>query len=126
MNKEFLFEKDEISRCRDRLILAFGLAKRAGKCVLGTNMCVDSIREETARLVIAANNLSDNTKKKLNDSCSYHNVDIIFLDCDMTYLGEKLGKKNGTSCAAILDESFVNICRKIYSEIHTVTTEVQR
>lgn len=126
MNKEFLFEKGEISQCRDRLISAFGLAKRAGRCVLGTQMCVDSIREETARLVIAACDLSDNTNKKLMDSCSYHNVDIIFLDCNMAYLGEKLGKKNGTSCAAILDESFVNICRKIYSEIRMVTTEVQQ
>jgi ribosomal protein L7Ae-like RNA K-turn-binding protein len=114
-----------MAKCRDRIISAFGLAKRAGKCVTGTSMCVDSIREEKAKLVICACDLSENTKKRLNDSCSFHNVGCIFLDCDMNYLGSKLGIKNGTACAAVLDDGFVEICRKLYSEIHTETTEVQ-
>ncbi len=126
MNKEFNFTPQEIAMCRDRIISAFGLAKRAGKCVTGTTMCVDSIREKKAKLVIAACNLSDNTKKRLNDSCSFHNVDCIYLDCDMVTLGSRLGVKNGTACAAVLDDGFVSICRKIYSEIHTETTEVQQ
>lgn len=126
MNKEFFFLPDEISVCEDKLINAFGLAKRAGKCVMGTEMCVENIRKNKAKLVVAASDLSDNTVKRLKDSCSYHGVDLIFLNADKMTLGKKLGKKNGTSSAAILDEGFVNICRKIYNEIHTVNTEVQQ
>lgn len=126
MNKEFHFTPDEIVSCRDRIISAFGLAKKAGKCVCGTSMCVDSIRSDAARLVIAASNLSDNTKKRLNDSCAFHKVECIYLDCDMNYLGARLGIKNGTACAALLDDGFVSIIRKLYSEVHTETMEVQQ
>lgn len=126
MNKEFLFTKQEIVICEDRIINAFGLAKRAGKCVLGTEMCVENIRNGKAKLVIAASDLSDNTVKRLSDSCNYHNVELIFVGADKIELGRKLGKNNGTSSAAILDDGFVNICRKIYNEVHTELTEVQQ
>ena len=126
MNKEFHFTKEELVKCEDRIINAFGLAKRAGKCVLGTEMCVENIRNEKAKLVVAASDLSDNTVKRLTDSCSFHNVELIFVSADKMLLGQKLGKKNGTSSAAILDEGFVNICHKIYNEVHTELTEVQQ
>ena len=124
MNKEFLFTKQEILLCQDRIINAFGLAMRAGKCVLGTEMCVENIRNKKAKLVVAASDLSDNTIKRLSDSCNYHNVELIFVGADKIELGKKLGKNNGTSSAAILDDGFVNICRKIYNEVHTEHTEV--
>lgn len=126
MNKEFIFTREELERCEDRIMNAFGLAKRAGKCVMGTEMCVENIRSKKAKLVIAASDLSSNTIKRLTDSCNYHNVELIFANADKMLLGQKLGKKNGTSSAAILDEGFVNICRKIYNEVHTVTMEVQQ
>lgn len=126
MNKEFHFTSEELALCEDRIINAFGLAKRAGKCVLGTEMCVENIRGGKAKLVICASDLSDNTVKRFRDSCSFHNVELIFVNADKMVLGQKLGKNNGTSSAAILDEGFVNICRKIYNEVHTVNTEVQQ
>ena len=126
MNKEFSFTPDEIAVCEDRIINAFGLAKRAGKCVMGSEMCVENIRCGKAKLVVCASDLSANTLKRFNDSCSYHNVELIFLKADKLTLGQRLGKNNGTSSAAILDEGFVNICRKIYNEVHTENTEVQQ
>lgn len=126
MNREFNFSPDELEKVKERIVSAAGLAKRAGKCVMGTEMCVENIRSEKAKLVVAANDLSANTVKRLKDSCSFHNVEILFLGYDKLELGLKLGKKNGTSCAAILDDGFVNICRKIYNEVHTENTEVQQ
>ena len=126
MNKEFHFTPEEISLCEDKIINAFGLAKRAGKCVMGTEMCVENIRNKKAKLVICASDLSDNTIKRFRDSCTYHNVDLIFLGCDKMLLGQRLGKKNGTSSAAILDDGFVNICRKIYNDVHIKLSEVQQ
>ena len=126
MNKEFLFSEKELSLACDRLVNAAGLAKRAGKCVLGTEMSVENIRAKKAKLVLAACDLSKNTVKRLSDSCSFHSVELLFLGIDKMELGRRLGKNNGTSCAAILDDGFVNICRKVYSEVHTENTEVQQ
>ena len=126
MNKEFLFSTEELEKVKEKIVSAAGLAKRAGKCVMGTEMCVENIRNEKAKLVIAASDLSKNTIKRLTDSCSFHNIELLFLGFDKMELGKRLGKNNGTSCAAILDDGFVNICRKIYSEVHTENTEVQQ
>ena len=126
MNKEFMFTDAELDAVKEKLVNACGLAKRAGKCVLGTEMCVENIRKKKAKLVVAANDLSANTVKRLNDSCSFHNVELLFVSYNKLELGKRLGKNNGTSCAAILDEGFVNICRKLYNEIHTEKSEVQQ
>ena len=126
MNKEFLFTPEELEKVKERLVSAFGLAMRARKCVTGTEMCVENIRNEKAKLVVAANDLSSNTVKRLCDSCTFHNVEILFVDFNKMELGTRLGKKNGTSCAAMLDDGFVNICRKLYGEVHTENTEVQQ
>ncbi len=124
--KNLDFSQKEIEKYSDRILSAFGLAMKAGKCVTGTELCVESIRKEQAKLVVAANDLSDNTKKKIKDSAVYHNVNCIFLDCSMNILASKLGKKCLVSCAAITDEGFVKIIEKIYAEIHTDNTEVQQ
>ena len=126
MNNEFRFTPDEMKTAEERIVSAFGLAKRAGKCIMGTEMCVDAIRNETALLVVAASDLSANTVKRLKDSCSFHKVELLFVSYDKFELGKRLGKNNGTSCAAVLDDGFVNICRKLYNEIHTAKTEVQQ
>lgn len=123
---KFDFTPDEIELCREKIIHAFGLARRAGKCVVGTELCVEQIRSKKAKLVIAANDLSANTSKKISDSCAYHNVECINIGCDKYELGKRLGKKSGISCAAVTDDGFINICRKIYFEVHKQSMEVQQ
>ncbi len=118
MNKEFLFTPEELKSCEDKIINAFGLAMRARKCTVGSEMVIEQVRAEKARLVVAAGDLSDNAVKKLNDSCSFHNVEILFVSLDKIELGRRLGKHGGIACAAILDDGFLNICRKIYTEVH--------
>ncbi len=126
MNKEFLFSPDELKKCKDKIVNAFGLAMRAGKCTVGADMCVEQIRSGKAKLVVAACDLSQNTIKKLNDSCSYHSVELLILSLDKAELGKRLGKQTGVACAAILDDGFVNICRKIYKEVRVELMEVQQ
>ena len=126
MNKEFLFSPEELELAKEKLVSAAGLAKRAGKCVIGTEMCVENIRKKKAILCIAACDLSANTIKRLTDSCNFHGTELLFVGFDKMELGKRLGKNNGTSCAAILDDGFVNICRKLYKEIHTEKSEVQQ
>ncbi len=120
------FTPEELKKYRDRILSAVSLSRKAGKCVTGTEMCTENIRNEKAKLVVYASGLSDNTLKRLKDSCSYHNVLCFGLDVSMAELGARLGKKSGTACAAVLDEGFVRIVEKLYAEIHTEYTEVQQ
>jgi len=120
------FTPAEIEKCRDRILSALSLSRKAGKCVTGTDMCTENVRNNTAKLVIYANDLSDNTLKRIKDSTSYHKVQTIMLNVTKDELGARLGKTSGVSCAAILDEGFVKIIEKIYAEIHTESTEVQQ
>ncbi len=120
------FTPEEIEKSRDRILSALSLSRKAGKCVTGTDMCTENVRNNTAKLVIYANDLSDNTLKRIKDSTSYHKVQTIMVNVTKDELGARLGKKCSVSCAAILDEGFVKIIEKIYAEIHTESTEVQQ
>ncbi len=51
-----------------------GLAARAGKVVHGEGAALDSIRCGKAKLVIVAEDASENTKKKFRNSCEYYKV----------------------------------------------------
>ena len=120
------FTSEELEKSTDRILSALSLSRKAGKCVIGTDMCTDSIRSKKAKLVIYACDLSENTLKRICDSCSYHEVQSIKLSITKEQLGARLGKTSGISCAAIVDEGFVKIIEKIYSEVHTEHTEVQQ
>ena len=124
--KDLDFTPRELAESCDRIINAFGLARRAGKCAVGSDICVELIRKNKAKLVIIAQDVSDNTVKNVVNSCSFHNVSYFHLPADKYKLGEKLGKKSGITSAAITDDSFLNICRKIYLEVHKQSMEVQQ
>jgi ribosomal protein L30E len=84
------------------------------------------MRSSKAKLAIIPCDVSDNTKKKLTNCASFHNVELLTLPCTGEFLAQKLGKRAKVTCAVITDESFVNIIEKIYSDIHTRFTEVQQ
>lgn len=120
------FTEEEMNEALGRIISAFGLALRAGKCSVGTEKCVEDMRAEKIKLLAVASDNSENTKKKLNDTSKYHNINILFLPCDKLTLAQKLGKKGEASCAGILDDGFVKIIEKLYGQVHTRHTEVQQ
>lgn len=124
--KALEFTKEETVKYADRIISAVSLSRKAGKCVTGTEMCIENVRNGNAKLVVYANDLSENTLKKIKDGTKYHNVPTVALEMSMSELGARLGKISGISCAAVLDEGFVKIIEKIYTEIHTEFTEVQQ
>ena len=61
----------------DKKILSLlGLAARGRNLSGGENQVLDAIRTGNARLVIIAENASDNTKKKFEDKCAYYDIPI--------------------------------------------------
>lgn len=58
----------------EKFLRMLGLAKRAGGVAFGEGAVRDSIRDNTAKLVIVADDAADNTKKKFNDNCNFYGV----------------------------------------------------
>lgn len=81
-----------------------GLAYRARKCVLGEEAIVKSIQRKEARLIILANDVGKQTKKKIIDKCKSFNVPYVIADHRDT-LSHAIGQ-TGRVAIAILDQGF--------------------
>ena len=55
----------------EKITGAIGLALKAGKCVSGTNACLDKIRAGKGKLLIIACDVSENTKDRLERAAGY-------------------------------------------------------
>lgn len=58
----------------DKVISLLGLAERAGKIASGEFAAEKAVKIGKARLIIVAEDASDNTKKKFSDMCKYYQV----------------------------------------------------
>ena len=76
-----------------------GLALWSGNVVLGTDSVLVSVRLKKARAVLIDERASDNTRKKLEDSCAYHQVPLIKINAELI---EKATGKQGRKAAALL------------------------
>ena len=81
-----------------KVLGTLGLAMKAGDVVSGEFLTEKAIRSHLARLVIVAEDASDNTKKKFSDSCRYYHIPYVeFGDKEM--LGSAIGKQFRASLA---------------------------
>ncbi|TVY10616.1 YlxQ family RNA-binding protein [Paenibacillus cremeus] len=87
-----------------------GLAQRAGKIVSGEEMVIEAVRQGEAKLVIVAEDASDNTYKKLNDKCSYYQVPIHRFGL-RDQLGASIGKETRV-VVAVTDAGFARMLLK--------------
>lgn len=81
-----------------------GLCKQARLLVEGESMCEKALQSNNAKLIIVAENASENTKKKFTNKSNYYRVPIIFFSTK-----EELGRSLGAEIRAtvvIMDENF--------------------
>lgn len=96
----------------DAILSLIGMAKKAGKIVSGEFSTEKAVKEGKAKLVIVAQDASDNTKKLFTNKTDFYKVPIYFYS-DKDSLGHCIGCEIRTSLA-ILDEGFANaIIKKI-------------
>ena len=79
-----------------------GIAKRAGRVMSGAYQVEQAVHKRQARLVIVAEDASENTRKLFTDKCLTYSVPCVFYS-DKESLGRALGAKERSS-AAVLDE----------------------
>ena len=73
-------------------------------------MTEKSIKEGLAKLVIVADDASENTKKKFHNMCTYRNVPIVFISNKFD-LGSAIGKEVRASMA-ITSQGLAEMIRK--------------
>lgn len=84
-----------------------GLAMRAGKVVIGTEMVCNSLAKAgRVRLVLVASDASESTKKKIRTKCEFYGVRKEELPLDTGEIGKLLGKTYGPAAVAVADEGF--------------------
>lgn len=81
-----------------------GLASRAQACVTGEDFILTHVRNKKAKLVIIADDASENTKKRYIDKCNYYQVKWILYG-DTLSISQALGKVNRVA-VAICDDGF--------------------
>ncbi len=77
---------------------------KAGKISSGDFSCEKLISAGRAKLVLVAEDASENTKKKFKDACSYKKVNIVFFG-SKDLLGRAIGKEI-RAVLAVTEEGF--------------------
>ena len=94
-----------------------GLARRAGKIVFGTTLVRDSLRgKKKPFLVLIASDASENSRKRISDSCAFYNATLARLDLTGEELGKIIGKDSDVMCVALTDESMANAIKEKIDE----------
>ena len=84
-----------------------GIAFRAGQCSTGEETIVKDIQKSRAKLVLIANDVGPQTKKKLTDKCQSYGVPFVIVADDRDRLSNAIGKSHRVAIA-ILDDGFAN------------------
>ena len=95
----------------NRILSLLGLATRSRNVVSGEFMTEKSVKEGTAKLVIVADDASDNTKKEFRDMCTYYKVPY-YEYSSKEELGRSMGKEMRASLS-ITDSGFANSITKL-------------
>jgi len=101
----------------DRVLSSLGLAKKAGKLTVGTNLVSTFIRNDSGpSLVILACDASDNTKKLIESAARHHKVLCVRTSYTMDTLSDAIGASYYISCIAVLDKGFGDMILKHLKE----------
>ena len=109
---------------QEKILGAVGLAAKARKLTTGTEMCVEYMRAGKGKLLIAASDISENTRKKLVKTATYHKIPYMLSDIKKAHLSKAIGKISESSAILLTDEGFVKIIQKLGQKIYTTDTEV--
>ncbi len=97
----------------NKIVSLLGLARRAGKLVFGYDAVVGSIKEEKAKLLLIACDMSPKTKKNVKFEADKFGISLFELPCDIEEITAGIGKKAGV--VAITDENFAQGIKSIVS-----------
>ena len=102
-------------KTNNKILSLLGLATRSRNVVSGEFMTEKSVKSGTAKLVIVAEDASDNTKKEFRDMCTFYKVPCYFYGTKEE-LGKSMGKEIRASLS-ITDDGFAGSIIKLLQEV---------
>ncbi len=105
---------------KSKLEFALGIARKAGAVFTGTEIIRDAIRAKKVQCVLLAKDASENTKKRIRNSCAYHGVKLFEVSLDMDALSACVGLNRLTSAAGIAKHSVI---RLVYDALQAPKTK---
>ncbi len=99
------------NKSRTRALGMLGLAMRAGKVIIGTELVCRAMRQGRIRLVVVSGTASAATKKTLSNKCEFYKVNTVVVDTDTAELGRLLGKTYAPAAVGITDDGFAREIR---------------
>ncbi len=88
-----------------KVLMLLGLAKRAGKIIVGTDAVISKLRENKLKLIFVASDSSLSTIDKLEKKAFYYNV-LVIKSFSSSELSHSLGILH-SKVIAVTDEGFV-------------------
>ncbi len=88
----------------EQLLFAIGLARKAGKMSVGTEMVCEDIRRKKAKIVLYASDLAANTEKRITDCCRHYGAVCQKCAATKEELGAAIGK-SFAACISVTDEN---------------------
>ena len=97
-----------------RLLGMLGLCMRAGGLVCGTSMICDCLRDKKKFfMVLMAENVSENTRKRLSDKCEYYGVRFLTIHQTTGELAHALGRGGELAAVGVTDKNFATGLEKL-------------
>lgn len=93
------------------LLGMLGLARRAGKLVLGQSGALAKVRDGTVHLVIVDGAAADNTRETMRNACRFHGVPL--MELESSDLGVHVGRP-AVRVAGVKDEKFAQQLQSKY------------
>ncbi|MBO5648845.1 MAG: ribosomal L7Ae/L30e/S12e/Gadd45 family protein [Clostridia bacterium] len=102
---------------KKKLAGLFGIARKAGRVIAGTNLVVDGIRSGSPSrcpsAVFLASDVSDNTRKRVKNSCEYYQIPLYDIPLTVAEIGGAIGKSGSISAVGITDSGLSDALAKL-------------
>ncbi|WP_203332658.1 YlxQ family RNA-binding protein [Planococcus beigongshangi] len=99
---------------KQQILQILGLATRARMTITGEELTINEVRRGNAKLVIVAEDASENTSKKLQDKCSHYGADIQIFGT-RAEIGHAIGKEERV-VMAVTDAGFAKKLMSLFDE----------
>ena len=99
-----------------------GMAKRAGRLVVGFDACIAAVANGESASLLLASDSSPKTQKECRFCAESHHADVTVLPLDKSALSAAIGAHKPVAVAAVTDDGFAGAIRSHCSETKEETS----
>jgi len=99
-----------------------GLARKAGRIIMGADNVVDFIQRGKSCYVLLTSNASPRTRKRISDICAEYGRECTESQMQMRELSHYIGAAGDTSAVAVTDTNFIEAIKKLIGN----NTEIEK